>query len=595
MVKENKKVSTKEGKIEVGRISMKIKNKRVEVKREVSKIGCLLIIFAIAGSLINTSTFGYLSLTPYFIFTITAFMAAGYFSLKRETSSFHSLPLSLTILIVLAGYIYLHGLVRDQLQLKHYYWLALGAFAWSIYLWQPVKHEKYLINTVVLLLGIIECAIVIFQYVHLVSSLNPYYRSTGSWQNPNVTATFIAFTIAILVEGNHRIFNKYIIRIIQVLSCLSILMLQSRTAFLISLLFIAEFCWRNNSFRTYINKLFSVRYKWLWLITGMTIVAFLIYLLAFGIKSDSSYGRMRICKNTLLLISQSPLFGSGFGLFEQAYNKFVAVHALPSVDYANMPYNDFMEITVEGGIVAFLLWGAFLGFLTKDLLLSKAPIFPVLALSIVQMLNFGFQGIPIMVMFLWHTESLLSKEKCYRCRLRWRQAFAYLIGSGSILLGVLQIHRACAYRELQLIMSSNNSDDMQHSLEGLDQDLSYSSLYHQSFGAWYIAQKDWNNALRELSTAENFSSNPIIWEQKGYIYSQTGKFDNAHYYYTLMHNLRPRHLQPLYLQMQLALLQKDTTTAIQYAKSIIAAPVIKTTMHSQEMQKEAKQLIDEMR
>jgi O-antigen ligase len=97
--------------------------------------------------------------------------------------------------------------------------------------------------------------------------------------------------------------------------------------------------------------------------------------LAFGYFGSTSYGfvldtevpgmsRADFWRNGVAMIAAYMPFGSGLGTFEQAYPLFEDPDLVDST-YVNHAHNDFLELTIEGGLFALGLIAAFLAWLAK--------------------------------------------------------------------------------------------------------------------------------------------------------------------------------------------------------------------------------------
>jgi len=78
----------------------------------------------------------------------------------------------------------------------------------------------------------------------------------------------------------------------------------------------------------------------------------------------SSEGRLDVAKDTLHLIAAYPVFGTGLGGYESAFEKFKTTGYVLAQDYA---HNDYLQFLAELGLVGFLIGATFL-----VLILAKA-------------------------------------------------------------------------------------------------------------------------------------------------------------------------------------------------------------------------------
>ena len=89
------------------------------------------------------------------------------------------------------------------------------------------------------------------------------------------------------------------------------------------------------------------------------IVAMSGYLM-YHMKKDSADGRLFIWKVSISLFSERPLKGFGYGRFGAVYNPYqeeyvekypLSVTEVQNIRSVNMPYNEFLEQCIGGGLV----------------------------------------------------------------------------------------------------------------------------------------------------------------------------------------------------------------------------------------------------
>jgi len=71
----------------------------------------------------------------------------------------------------------------------------------------------------------------------------------------------------------------------------------------------------------------------------------------------SPEGRLDVAKDTLGLIAAYPIFGTGLGGYESAFEKFKTTGFVLAQDYA---HNDYLQFFAELGLIGFLIGSAFL-------------------------------------------------------------------------------------------------------------------------------------------------------------------------------------------------------------------------------------------
>ena len=103
-------------------------------------------------------------------------------------------------------------------------------------------------------------------------------------------------------------------------------------------------------------------------------------------ETDPLEGRAEVLHSAMQMIHQHPLAGYGLGAFPVVYPQFAR---LQTTSYINHVHNDYVELAVDGGIVALLLWLALLAVTLPSLL--RAP----WAFGIIAMLFHGLTDFPL--------------------------------------------------------------------------------------------------------------------------------------------------------------------------------------------------------
>jgi O-antigen polymerase len=206
----------------------------------------------------------------------------------------------------------------------------------------------------------VESTICFLQYLKVIDSLNRVFPVTGSWENPNVTAMFVAMAIPsvfiLYIENKkhlHRLANFLLFLFIIIL-----LILKCRTAFIGSMAGILVIL--NYRYRLF-QKAKEKSNRSAVVIIAVILFAFLVPAInyAYRTKKNSADGRKLVWKISAKMVLKKPLWGYGYGFFERNYNLsqstyFEDGNGSPSEMYnagfVKMGYNEFIQNTVEGGL-----------------------------------------------------------------------------------------------------------------------------------------------------------------------------------------------------------------------------------------------------
>lgn len=569
----------------------------------------VILLFTVA--LLNSNAFGSETLIAYFFTLLGSLMMIAFFCSKKAFSGRLQLyyPSYWSVLLLLIGItIFIRGTITGHTGLSHYYWLVTSLFGFVFFQVKEnayhkigeVKYNQQIYNGTVILAAI-ESIIVLLQAINILGTPSEYFLCTGSWANPNVSATFLAFSLHPLLKLIRTVTGKRrtLCWSIGVLIVFSILLLQCRTAILVAaIFFIAEY--RPRIFNTIKTNL-----KLNWKGVTLAIITLFVILVAvnfLGNKAGSASARVRIWQNSAELFSTRPIQGYGTGQFERVYNLHTASKNTPVNDHVNMAYNDFLELGVEGGIIYLAAWIFMLVLLAKnirrkgDLLdLAMAVAFIVAAL-----INFEIQAIPVYYLFLvysvlasqpdrWKKQSSPrpTKQLSYLGR-----SFALLFLAASIMLFTTLFSLMNAFDKQADIIEAKQIRKSIPALKELNTTLYGYASYHEAFGTSLMKLKQYNDALHQFDIALKVSSGIDLLTKTGYCYQQIGRYDSSEYYYKIAQQIQPHRFYPRLVLLHLYEKQQNMPLIISTASSIVELPVKVRSNAVYEIKRYAKHIID---
>jgi hypothetical protein len=428
--------------------------------------------------------------------------------------------------------------------------------------------------TGVTILAIVESIIVFLQYLHIIPSKNPSFACTGTWVNPNVTATFLAMAVFAGPDTSGK--NKIISYAILAALLLAIVALKCRTAGVVAFIFIMGRY--GPAIIAFLHARSGLGKKTITVVLSVVFLA-LICFAAFRLKEASTYSRLQVWKNCFSLIKEKPLFGQGFGMFEKSYNLFVAENNLPSSGHVNMPYNDFLELAVTGGLVSVALWIAFLIASIRFCIKNNHSILPVIAFGFVELVNFGFQAIPVFALFIVYTgmfsrrDPSADPENEKRMPAPLQRTIAWSLLMVSILFISGQMILALGfYRRTEIVREYPPADAI-HALGGLNSTLGNYCIFHEAYGDAYLKNKQYALALQQYTLSLRTSSSPEILSKCGYCCQQQKRSDSSIYYYSIAQNIEPYKFEPRVALLRIYQQKGDSALVRQKAREIIDMPV----------------------
>jgi O-antigen polymerase len=561
------------------------------------KILYLFILICIASTLINSFHFGKPVYTSFFLFaglvSITAILAFAV-QLLFPTRHTYRMPSYIKIFLLLVLYVFLHGFFSGYIGLTHYFWLASGIFiciastAAGIGTGDNQATAQNNLTTFlfwgIAVLVLTECMLVFFQLAGLLNSVNIYFTASGSCMNPNVTAMFLSVSLSAiiwLIKNAQRKAWKLLAYINLLLTIVTIGLLKCRSAYMVTFILLTA------EALPVISKIYRKQLK---PGIGLLTVALIAIALAIGAgvvsveKKTSAINRIGIWKTSVDMIAQKPLWGYGFDAFEKEYNLFSATKNNPINDFINMPYNDFFELAIEGGLPAMLLWVIFLASVFYFYYKRKQRGFMLpllLGCIMIQVSNFIFQALPVMALLIVYLavgpyltadsdESEVVKEGADR-----KRSIVYataLILTASVL----------AFITFPLGYGFYQTNQIEKKLSGLTSIQAYKRIekyaegyafYHTSLGNAYLQESDIENARKQYLLALRYNSEESVLDNCGYCYQMIGRYDSSEYYYTTLRNMTPHKFGPRFRLLKLFEQKGDTLKAMKIVKEIDSMPI----------------------
>jgi O-antigen ligase len=559
---------------------------------------CLLPIFL---ALLNTSYWGIPTLSAYFGFVISVTIIVIIISISGVKNKFRVTPIPVLVFLLFILYIFAHGLWTGTVNFSHYYWVACGLWLLICCMMRSSVSISLLYGIAFIALG--ESLIVLLQTIGILASKNPFFLCTGTWINPNVTAMFLAMSLFGIVNLGEIAKNKIILRSLLLTTIAAICLLQCRSAYLVAAILLAGYYSRN------IREWLFQKWKFNPRVISFSLAAFFIafaFLLSFSFKETSSAGRIHIWKNSLACVMDKPIAGHGFGLFERAYNLYIAEQSTAGAGHVYMPYNDYIELGVEGGIPAILLWLAFMVSLFIYNRRNKISVLPMLAFSIIQLTNFGFQAIPAFILFLLYigfdnfhflkqNEKLPAVSFAIIRPARDQLAFLIPVSLIAVFLFYFQVKQATALRKVVEIKENEPASFAVNEYLDIEPVLSGNSYFHEGFGDAFVQLKQFRPALQQYLQALHFSAKESIIGKIGYCYQQERRYDSSEYYFTILQNMVPSKFSPRMALLSLYEQKGDTTSMLSKATEIRDMPVKVESNEITQIKNYATSLLNQVR
>ncbi len=514
-------------------------------------IGYTLIYFCI-----NTDKFIYPSLQLYFSFTfcvITLASIACIWNLMKK----NKIELSLPDLLMAIWGIYIIGhsfFIKPADDYQVIYLLSGILYYYSLiffFMKQLIRFEQ--IYLLFAWMGVLQAVVCILQFSGIVNSGDLNYYVKGTFYNPNITAMYVALSMPFfstkVIHEKRRLLNSVVL----VLLFLALIALKCRTAYVGLIIIACIYFIKETQIRKYWDRV-TRKLKFVIVFVTILLLCGLFTALYFQ-KKASADGRVFVWKVSLEMLMQNPIKGCGYGLFEKEYNLAQAhyIKTLPTTvaekehaRYVYMPYNDLLEHALQGGIIGVLLFAllmsrfVFLAIRSKQIELSAIT----LAYSIMMLINFAQQAIPVWFLFLTVVAALTAEEKplfvvANKRLITW--------GSLSALLAIfaftfVQMNRKQAQEQLKMAIVEYKSGNHHNAIRMLEANLDNagtSEVYFRRYGGMLITSRKKQEGCRILERATCYSSAPSLQFDLAFAYLKLGKRDKAMERLILVQNMVP--------------------------------------------------------
>ncbi|MEO8236541.1 MAG: O-antigen ligase family protein [Flavobacterium sp.] len=430
---------------------------------------------------------------------------------------------------------------------------------------------------------------------------------TGSYNNPNVTAIFLALTTPVFLYF-FRKKHKWLIRISFFILLTALLLLKCRAAFIgVILASVTFYCLEYNLILWIKNNKSKPTAKALFILSLLIIIPLSSYL--YNSKKASADGRKFIWKVSGVMALKKPLTGYGYGYFEKEYNLYQAGYIkdgkatpeeLKNAGPVIMPHNELLHNLVEGGCIGLLLMVLFFGSLfltakqrtgtdgkksnnpeTKNSYfnISYAGVIAFIGMS---MVNSTIQIMPIMALLIIYSGIVCSTLK----PLSLPSFLNFQIHSNAfpIILMITIIAFSCfiiwtvsgvaiANRENKkafLLQQEKHYKEALQIMHGLENHLNGDRNYWNNLGVIYMKANNYQQAISCFSTAKKWSSLPDLYLGSGMCYERLYQYPKAITEYKQLVLLLPSKFGYRFRLMQAYYKNNDMVNTMITAKEILA-------------------------
>lgn len=326
-------------------------------------------------------------------------------------------------------------------------------------------------------------------------------------------------------------------------------------------------------------------------------VAFAIGIIAGGaglyyLKKDSADGRALIWKISLQAIPQYPM-GVGLGHFPGIYGKeqaayFASGKGTPQEEYVaggpEYAFNEFLQICLEQGIIAFLIFAGIVGiaWITGFKKKHTAETSALLSLLIFACMSYPFSILPFVIVLAYLLAACVSpvqKKTNRKPAVETPKSSRFIVPAfllASLILTIAGIYKCYpvyqAYKDWKLtgfLYNKNLFPESRKAYEKQEPYLNDQVNFLFEYGRSLSETRAYKESNRILKKGIRLSADPMFYNLIGKNYQALHQYDSAGIYFRQAIHRVPNRLYPYYLLAQLYLESGDTLKARETARIVM--------------------------
>lgn len=544
---------------------------------------CIIFITTCLLTVIDTHLFVYQSLSRYLlletgIMTMSLLCLLAYIANKQKIIIGPCEWLTFAWII----YIVLHGrFIASTCELYRTYYLcttlALIVVLTGLQRIRLLSREN--IETCLLAVAIIHIVYITCQWMGMTDSGNKYFDITGCNENPTVTALYLVGCMPLLASRIRLSKERSgLYFVLFVISVICILTLRCRTAYIglgieVGVMLTMTFKSRQSVKNKPIFYVF---------ISGILLFMAVSGLKMYNMKKDSADGRRLIWKLSAEMIAEKPS-GHGYGLFEKNYNLHQAGYFANrkysgtekhNADFVYVPYNDYLEHGVEGGVAGMLFLAAFYALMTRKAVSAgdKDSVAVFAAFAVMSLTNFVYTSIQPWLLVMCYSSFVAYNGN----EPEPQRKLPYLSNTVLLLVTVTVAYKVCCFTKSQMMLKKTErlADGRCFAADGeyeeLENKIGTSEAFWSLRAGNGIRAKRYEEALTYVRKARAYSSHPELFAMQYRCLEHLGDTSGAVGSLDTLSYMLPQKLSVKYMLMKHYAHAGHNGKALYYADDILS-------------------------
>lgn len=299
---------------------------------------------------------------------------------------------------------------------------------------------------------------------------------------------------------------------------------------------------------------------------GFVLFSIVCFPKIYHLKAESAMGRVYIWKTSLPIINEHFLLGTGQGGFQVHYMKKQAAYLQKDTmsrftriaGETDNPFNEFIKITVEYGIVGLILFMILLYHVFHK---NPNRVFCTIPLKgvLIGILGFAFFSYPFMyvqfqLLFILCLAGISHNYTENVMKLKVLRHTTWIIVLSLIVAFPILRYYYCALRwECCVNQKTLSGDDKMEEMAVLYPVLKANAAFLTYYAYLYSERGDYVNSVRKWKESLNYKVSYRQYISLGQDLERMGEYDEAEAYWEMASYMIPSRFTPIYLQIEMAM------------------------------------------
>ena len=332
----------------------------------------------------------------------------------------------------------------------------------------------------------------------------------------------------------------------------------------------------------------------------------------YWIKKDSADGRLLIWQSCINMVKDSPWIGHGLGSFEARYMDYQAeyfrIHGQQNryamlADNVKHPFNEYMEILLNFGIIGLVILFAFIFLLIYCYKLNPDIEKKIAVYVLISIGTFSLFSYPFTYPFAWII-TLLSVLIIIKEPIKvffaasWKKNVVCALVIGCSMIGIYElverIQAELEWGRISKLTLSDSYDTVLPAYEKLEKAFADNPYFLYNYAAVLLEKKQYDKSLEIALQCRKYWADYDLELILGENYQQLNKPKLAEKYYNSASMMCPSRFLPLYKLFHLYKMNGEKERSLAMAEAVVDKPMKIETVAIKRMKREMEREIQKI-